>query len=563
MATTDSTMHLRETQERDYPYFRRLWNSVVVALLAAAFIPLIVIGGGMYYYTVSVIEERTLENLGMELGRHSQAIDEFLSERTLDLKLLSSNLGLKHLTEPGNLERAFSSLQGEIPCFTDLGIIDDHGRHLAYVGPYDLLSKNYREAPWFKAILERQVYISDVFLGFRNEPHFIIAVKQNTAEGFWIIRATVDTIYFENMVKNVLGERSGHVFIVNSDGDFQAAPGSVGEIVGQGGLRYLKYFEGTRLERTSREILAMTWLKKVPWVCVVKFDRNEIYRSLRNMRTVAGAVLGLGALIIVLTVLLTTNYLFTRLETKRRSIRFLDQQLRHSSRMASSMKMAEGSVREINDSLSNVDLVLNWLEELSHRDLAKEANQQELRESLDQIKSEVSRSRKATDMFLKAARPSMPIIGDMRVSDVLDEIVELLDRELRFNRITVKRDYPEAAPIIRSDPSQLRQVFQNLILNAVTAIRKDGQITLQVRPEGEGVSVSVSDTGHGIPHEMQKKIFDPLFTTKPEGTGLGLSIGAGIVEKLGGRISVASEPGKGATFTVVLPYRFRTTKDIG
>jgi len=556
-------MHLRETQERDYPYFRRLWNSVVVALLAAAFIPLIVIGGGMYYYTVSVIEERTLENLGMELGRHSQAIDEFLSERTLDLKLLSSNLGLKHLTEPGNLERAFSSLQGEIPCFTDLGIIDDHGRHLAYVGPYDLLSKNYGEAPWFKAILERQVYISDVFLGFRNEPHFIIAVKQNTAEGFWIIRAAVDTIYFENMVKNVLGERSGNVFIVNSDGDFQAAPGSVGEIMEQGELRYLKYFEGTRLEKTSREILAMTWLKKVPWVCVVKFDRNEIYRALRNMRTVAGAVLGLGALIIVLTVLLTTNYLFTRLETKRRSIRFLDQQLRHSSRMASSMKMAEGSVLEINESLSNVDLVLNWLKELSHRDLAKEANQQELRESLDQIKSEVSRSRKATDMILKSARPSMPIIGDMRVSDVLDEIVGLLEREFRFNRITVKRDYPEEAPVIRSDSSQLRQVFQNLILNAITAIRKDGQITLQVRPEGEGVSVSVSDTGHGIPNEMQKKIFDPLFTTKPEGTGLGLSISAGIVEKLGGKISVASEPGKGATFTVVLPSRFRTTKDIG
>jgi len=251
-------MHLRETQERDYPYFRRLWNSVVVALLAAAFLPLFIIGGGMYYYTVSASEERTLDNLRMELSHHSQAIDEFLSERTLDLKLLSSNLGLKHLTEPGNLERAFSSLQGEIPCFTDLGIIDDQGRHLAYVGPYDLLSKNYGETPWFKAILERQVYISDVFLGFRNEPHFIIAVKQNTAEGFWIIRAAVDTIYFENMVKNVLGERSGNVFIVNSDGDFQAAPGSVGEIMEQGELRYLKYFEGTRLEKTSREILAMT-----------------------------------------------------------------------------------------------------------------------------------------------------------------------------------------------------------------------------------------------------------------------------------------------------------------
>jgi len=273
---------------------------------------------------------------------------------------------------------------------------------------------------------------------------------------------------------------------------------------------------------------------------------------------VAAAVLGLGALIIVLTVLLTTNYLFTRLETKRRSIRFLDQQLRHSIRMASSAKLGEGFVREINDTLSNIDLVVDWLEELSRRDLSKESNREEIKESLKQVKGEVSRTRKSTERFLKATRPSMPVIEDVRVNEILDEIVELLDREFHFNRITVKRSYGEPPPVIRSDPSQLRQVFQNLILNAVAAIRKDGEITLEVRQEAEGVSVTVSDTGPGIEKDMQAKIFDPLFTTRPDGTGLGLAVGAGIVEKLGGRISVKSEPGKGAAFTVELPARLKT-----
>jgi two-component system, NtrC family, sensor kinase len=302
----------------------------------------------------------------------------------------------------------------------------------------------------------------------------------------------------------------------------------------------------------------MTWLTNVPWVYVAKYERNEIYRDLRNMRIVAGAVLGLGALIIVLTVLLTTNYLFTRLETKRRSIRFLDQQLRHSSRMASSAKLAEGFVREINDTLSNVDLVTNWLEELSRRDLSKELNREEIQESLKQIKGEVSRTRRSTERFLKATRPSMPVIDDIRVSDILDEIVELMDRELHFSRITVTRSYPEPLPLIRSDPSQLRQVFQNLILNAVEAIRRDGEIILEVRQQGEGVSVIVSDTGPGIQEDLQAKIFDPLFTTRPDGTGLGLAVSAGIVEKLGGRISVKSEPGNGATFAVELPARLKT-----
>jgi two-component system NtrC family sensor kinase len=555
MAKTDSRFHLRETKDGDYPYFRRLWNSVVVALLAASFIPLIVIGGGIYYYTISVMEERTLANLCNELSEHGQAIDEFLFERNMDLKLLASNLGLEYLTTPGNLEKVFSSLQGELPCFTDLGIIDDQGRHLAYVGPYDLIGKNYKESPWFKATIDRQVYIRDVFLGFRNEPHFIIAVKQNTAEGFWIIRATVDTAYFDKMVKDVLSRRSGDAFIVNNEGVFQTSPRTSGKIMGQSGLKGMKYFEGVKLEKRNQEILIMTWLRKAPWMCVAAFNRQEIYAAMRHVRNIGIAIFGISALAIVLTVFLTTNYLFTRLETKRRGIRFLDQQLRHSSRMASSMKLAEGFVREINDCLSNIDLVVHWLEVLARRDLAKVANQQELRESLSQIDSEISRTRKATDRFFKATRPSMPIIGDVRVSDVLDEIVELLDRELHFNRITVKRDYSKAAPVIRSDPSQLRQVFQNLILNAITAIRKDGEITLQVRPEGEEVSVSVTDSGHGIPKDMQEKIFDPLFTTKPDGTGLGLSISAGIVKKLGGKISVASDPGKGTTFTVVLPPR--------
>jgi two-component system NtrC family sensor kinase len=556
MAETESGLHLRKTREGDYPYFRRLWNSVVVALLAASFIPLIVIGGGMYYYTISIMEEKTLESLRTEISEHREAIDQFLAERTADLSLLSSNLSLDYLTTPGILEQIFASLQHQLACFADIGIIDDQGRHLAYVGPYDLLGKNYRESPWFKTTRERQIYISDVFLGFRNEPHFIIAVKQTTAEGFWIIRATVDTAYFNNMVKDVLSRRSGDAFVVNSEGVFQTGPRAAGKIMGQSDLKSLKYFEGVKLERRNQEILAMAWLQRVPWVCVAEFDRHEIYAATRNVRNIGLAIFGISALLIVLTVFLTTNYLVKRLETKRRSIRFLDQQLRQSSKMASSMELAGGFVREINETLSNIDLVIDWLGELSHRDLSKEANRQELRESLSQVQSEVSRTRKATDRFFKATQPSLPMISDVRINDILDEIIDLLGRELHFNRIALKRDYAEPPPVIRSDPSQLRQVFQNLILNAITAIRKDGEIVLQVRAEGGGVSVNVTDSGHGIPKDMQEKIFDPLFTTKPDGTGLGLSISAGILEKLGGKISVRSEPGKGATFTVVLPYRF-------
>ncbi|MGD2127047.1 MAG: ATP-binding protein, partial [Desulfobacteraceae bacterium] len=126
-----------------------------------------------------------------------------------------------------------------------------------------------------------------------------------------------------------------------------------------------------------------------------------------------------------------------------------------------------------------------------------------------------------------------------------------------FNRIAVVRDYQEELPTVWSDPSLLRQVFQNLILNAMTAIRKDGEIALETRASKEGVAVRVTDTGPGIPEDHIQKIFDPLFTTRPEGMGLGLSISADILQKLGGRLSVKNEPGKGASFTVELPLEFK------
>jgi two-component system NtrC family sensor kinase len=549
-------MSSRPSQEKDFPYFRRLFNSIVVALLAASFIPLLVIGGGMYYHTVSILEQKTLAALDAEISEHRETIDHFLTERTMDLKLLSSNLGFDYLTAPGNLKKAFDTLQKELPCFTDMGVIDDQGRHLAYVGPYDLLSKNYKDTPWFKAIQQREFYVSDVFLGFRNDPHFIIGVKQTTGDGFWILRATVDTDYFEGLVAGVLSKRSGDAYVVNRDGIFQTTPRWGGKIMAQSEVKYMEPFKGVRLEERGGKIVMTAWLERAPWLCVTEFKREDIYSPLRNVRTVGIFVLVLGTMLIVLTVILTTNYLFSRLETKRRNIRFLDHQLQQSSRMASSMKLASGFLREVNETLSNMDLVLSWVDELAQGDLSAEGSRRELRESLKEVKSEVVRARKATDKFLKSTQSSLPIIREVKLQDLLDEIIELLGGELNFNSITVKREYQDPLPTVQSDPSQLRQLFQNLLVNAVTAIGQDGVITVTAHQAEKSVVVSVGDTGPGIPRERLEKIFDPLFTTKPDGTGLGLSIGAGILKKLGGTISVKSELGKGSVFTAEIPTSF-------
>ena len=551
---SDVPASFSKTKEKDYPYFRGVWNRVVAALMAASFIPLILIGGGMYYCATSALEEKILTTLRMQVMNNKDAIDQFLAERTMDLKVVSANIDLDSLIRPGILEGIFLSLRSADgrPCFTDLGIIDDQGRHLAYVGPYDLVSKNYKDAPWFKAVMESDVHISDVFAGFRNVPHFIIAVKQAGSEGTWIIRATIDTVYFDNIASQTPGKRSGDAFLLNKNGVFQTNPRMGGQLMGQSEFTSLKSFEGVKLEERQGQIYATAWLQNVPWLSVAKIDQDEIFDSLRRVRHMGIFVFVLGAILIVLTVLLVTNQLVSTLETKRRDIRFLDKQLRHTSYMASSMELSHGFFREMNDTLANIDVTATWI-----KDLARGGKLDEIEKSLDQVKSEVSRSRKTINKFVRFVSPGLPIITEIDINEILDDLLGFLSSELHFKNIKVRRGYQDNLPSIRSDQFKLRQVFQNVVLNAVTAIGKDGEISLTTSADKNGVTVIVTDNGPGIPEENIEKIFDSLFTTKPEGSGLGLAICDNILKRLGGSISVRSEAGKGASFIIQLPFQFK------
>jgi len=218
------------------------------------------------------------------------------------------------------------------------------------------------------------------------------------------------------------------------------------------------------------------------------------------------------------------------------------------------MELSYGFFRDIKDTLANIDVARMWME-----DLTLKGNLSEIAKSLEQIKSQASRGRKSIDKFLGFIRHGEPMIMEINVNDVLNDLIEILTKELDFKRIKVKRDYQDHLPSVRSDPSKLHQVFQNIVLNAVTAIGKDGEIIFATRARPNGVTVTITDDGPGIPEENMEKIFEPLFTSKQEGAGLGLPICLDILEKLGGTISARSESGKGASFIVELPLRIKSS----
>lgn len=154
------------------------------------------------------------------------------------------------------------------------------------------------------------------------------------------------------------------------------------------------------------------------------------------------------------------------------------------------------------------------------------------------------------------ARPAEPRFEAVDLTDVLAQTVRLVDPTAREARVAVEMDLPERAAVAQADPDQLKQVFLNVMMNAVQAMSDGGRLAVSVAARGDaagsGWRVAFSDTGVGIPAAHREKVFDPFFTTKRDGTGLGLSICHSILQNHGGEIDVESREGEGTRVEIRL-----------
>jgi signal transduction histidine kinase len=163
--------------------------------------------------------------------------------------------------------------------------------------------------------------------------------------------------------------------------------------------------------------------------------------------------------------------------------------------------------------------------------------------------------------LLSFARPSKPNVAPENVNDVVDNIARILETQAKEKGMAILREFSDSLPKVWIDREQMKQVFMNLILNAIQAMQEGGSISIATRavsrsgtePSGEFVQVEVRDTGIGIPEANVQHIFDPFFTSKDEGSGLGLAVSHQIVQEHGGFVTVESTVGKGTAFFVHVP----------
>jgi signal transduction histidine kinase len=175
-------------------------------------------------------------------------------------------------------------------------------------------------------------------------------------------------------------------------------------------------------------------------------------------------------------------------------------------------------------------------------------------------RDEVTRLDGIIKNFLEAIRPRPPDLAEVYLPELIEEVLHFEGRELADRGIEVEAELPGGTPVIMADRDQLKQVFFNLIKNAMEAMQPGGRLTVKVRTAEDSVYVAIADTGSGIKAEDLARLFQPYHTTKVSGHGLGLMIVQRILRDHGGHVGIESKEGVGTVVTLQLPQKHRRVK---
>jgi PAS domain S-box-containing protein len=241
----------------------------------------------------------------------------------------------------------------------------------------------------------------------------------------------------------------------------------------------------------------------------------------------------------------------TALEALRQSLEQLkatQAQLIQVAKLAAVGELAAGVAHEINNPLTSVLGYAEWL-------IAQVPADSPLCRDLETIARQARRARDIVRNLLNFARQTKAERQPTDVNQIVQQTLDLIRQYVEKSQVVIEEEYAPYLALLSLDEGQMKQVFLNLITNAVQAMPQGGRLHVSTVQMGDEVVVAVSDSGAGIPPEALDRIFDPFFTTKPagQGTGLGLSVSLGIVREHSGRITVESQVGRGSTFQVWLP----------
>jgi two-component system, NtrC family, sensor kinase len=393
-------------EHTDYGSLRR---KLVALILSFSLVPLFALGLTMYDQFSTSYRERIVTQIQTLVDNKKSGIDLFLEERVAQLKNLAYTHSIDDLTSNEFLGELFRTIQATSRSFIDLGIIDENGNHAAYAGPYTLEGLNYRNEPWFQEAMFRGLYISDVFLGYRNFPHIIIAVTRRSNGHIWIMRATIDPEIFNSLVRSVQVGASGDAYLVNQENLLQTPSRFSGSVLSPSEMPSLSLFHGSRVQEQQvggrTMIVASTWLSMKNWLLVIKQEPREEMVPLLRARSIGYSLLSAGILVIFIGTMYTTRSICRKMEETERQKALLDSSLIQSSKMAALGKMAAGVAHEINNPLTMIMESAGWIKDLlSEEKIRTDPEYEEFLEAVESVEANVERAKRVTHRLLGFAR---------------------------------------------------------------------------------------------------------------------------------------------------------------
>ena len=564
---------MKQNKQKTDNYYRLLARNMLLTIIIAAVMPMLVVSSIILYQFDSSYHEKVYAHLEELVLKHKQNIDNFLKEKLGDIRLLATTFSFEELSNEDFLRDRLESLQQIFgPVFVDLGVVNARGIQVAYAGPFKLGKALYSTADWFQETISSENFISDVFLGLRGLPHFIVAVRQNHNGESWILRATIDFVAFNSLVENIRIGETGFAYILNREGKLQTKTlikeippgGPCADFVERGGKVNRKIEIIERVDELGESELYVTaCLKDGNWLLIFRQGASDAFAELYRTVRIAIVFMLLGVLGIVATGYFLSRRMVNRIAKSDQEKEMITEQVVETGKLASIGELAAGIAHEINNPVAIMVEEAGWIEDLLEEEEFKDGeNLSEFLRALQQIRTQGRRCKEITHKLLSFARKTDSRIQDVQLNDVIEELIALSAQRAKYSNVVIHSNLQENLPTVRVSQSELQQVLLNLINNALDAMEKiGGNLRISTRIEEHGIImgdhllIEVADDGPGIPAANLTKIFDPFFTTKPvgKGTGLGLSICYGIIKKMGGNIEVRSVIDGGTTFTVKVP----------
>ncbi|MFO7884782.1 MAG: ATP-binding protein, partial [Desulfobacteraceae bacterium] len=508
---------------------------------------------------------KSTEKLNLEALAKSQrnTIDLFLLERKMNIRNLFYNRLENSVPSVEETNYFLMKLKQINDSFVDVGFLNDQGIQIRYAGPFpQLKGKSYKNEQWFKTLAgsRKDYFITDIYLGFRNKPHFTIAVKQTMEGTMSVLRTTIDPDKFYTFLRSISKGREVETTVINQTGTFQIVDPNKGNLLEKSTyLPPLKKDSGVteRKGKNGIEFIAFARLNKTPWILIISQPLHLVHAQMYKTRNLISIILICVISILSFVIWFFLNRFVKRAQVTAENSHLLQSQLIHASKLASVGELATGIAHEINNPLAIITSTTGVVRDLINPELELDSSPESINKELDIIESAAFRASGITRQLLDFGRKNPPRRRLCNINELLDKTI-LGVKQLQFDveNIELIKKYDPDLPLINVDPDRISQVFLNLINNAGDAISSEkGTIIVSTAQTDGFVRIKIQDNGMGMEPEQIEQIFNPFYTTKDpgRGTGLGLSISLKIIDTMNGSLEVQSLPGQGSLFTVSLP----------